>query len=97
MHHNSSMPNRLREVQISAGPMARFLDRISDTRSQGYTSLQSLVKCLDHRNIVSDTACSQAKAVLGTFGPPGSVPHFVLGFMGCSYTLTCCSDQLCYE
>ena len=37
----------------------------SDTLSQGYTNLQSLVKCLDHRNIVSDTVCNQAKAVLG--------------------------------
>ncbi len=40
---------------------------ISDTRSQGYTDLQSLVKCLDHRGIVLvlDTVCSQAKVVLG--------------------------------
>jgi hypothetical protein len=42
-----------------------LIDWISDTRSQGYTDLQSLVKCLDHRDIVSDTACSQAKVVLG--------------------------------
>jgi len=42
-----------------------LIDWISDTLSQGYTNLQSLVKCLDHRNIVSDTVCSQAKAVLG--------------------------------
>ena len=28
---------------------------ISDTLSQGYTNLQSLVKCLDHRGIASDT------------------------------------------
>ncbi len=26
-----------------------LVDWISDTRSQGYTGLQSLVKCLDHR------------------------------------------------
>ena len=35
---------------------------VSDTLSQGYTELQSLVKCLDHRGIVLvlDTVCSQA-------------------------------------
>ncbi len=42
-----------------------LIDWISDTLSQGYTDLQSLVKCLDHRDIVSDTGCSQAKVVLG--------------------------------
>ena len=38
---------------------------VSDTLSQGYTNLQSLVKCLDHRVIVSvlNTVCSQARAV----------------------------------
>ena len=41
-----------------------LVDWISDALSQGYTNLQSLVKCLDHRNIVSDTVCSQAKVVL---------------------------------
>ena len=42
---------------------------ISDTLSQGYTDLQSLLKCLDHRGIVLvlDTRCSQARAVLGFF------------------------------
>ena len=34
-----------------------MVDWISDTRSQGYTGLQSLV--------MSDTTCSQAKVVLG--------------------------------
>ena len=29
-----------------------LIDWISDTRSQGYTDLQSLVKCLDHRDVV---------------------------------------------
>ena len=40
---------------------------ISDTLSQGYTDLQSLVKCLDDRGIVLvlDTICSQARALLG--------------------------------
>ena len=42
-----------------------LIDWISDTLSQGYTDLQSLVKCLDHRDIVSDTGCSQAKVVIG--------------------------------
>ena len=42
-----------------------LVDWISDTRSQGYTGLQSLVKCLDHRALMSDTVCSQAKVVLG--------------------------------
>jgi hypothetical protein len=30
-----------------------MIDWISDTRSQGYTNLQSLVECLNHRDIVS--------------------------------------------
>ena len=42
-----------------------FIGWISNTLSQGYTYLQSLVKCLDHKNIVSDTVCNQAKVVLG--------------------------------
>jgi hypothetical protein len=41
--------------------MASLIDWISDTRSQGYTNLQSLVRCLDHRDIASDTVCSQAR------------------------------------
>ena len=31
---------------------------------QEYTNVQSLVKCPDHGDIASDTACSQAKVVL---------------------------------
>ena len=31
---------------------------IVDALSQGYTDLQSLVRCLDHRGIVLDTVCS---------------------------------------
>ena len=42
-----------------------LIDWISDTLSQGYINLQSLVKCLGHRSIVSDAVCSQAKVVLG--------------------------------
>ena len=39
-----------------------LIDWISDTRSQGYIALQSLLKCLDHRGIVlcslsADTSC----------------------------------------
>ncbi len=51
----------------SSSETLSLIDRISDTRSQGYTDLQSLVTCLDHRGIVLvlDTVCSQAKVVLG--------------------------------
>ena len=41
--------------------MPSLIDWTSDTHSQGYTNLQNLVKCLDHRDIVSDTVCSQAR------------------------------------
>ena len=46
---------------------ASLTDSISNVLSQGYTNLQSLAKCLDHRGVASDTACSQAtwKVVLG--------------------------------
>jgi len=37
-----------------------LIDWISDLLSQGYTDLESLAKCLDHRGIVSHTVCSQA-------------------------------------
>ena len=48
---------------------------ISDTCRQGYTELQSLVKCLDRRDIVSVTVCSQARLgravdVCSCFIPP---------------------------
>ena len=33
------------------------MDRTSDTCSQGYTDMQSLAKCLNHRH----TVCSQAR------------------------------------
>ncbi len=59
-------PNKLMNVPIGCvKSLVPLIDWISNTRSQGYTDLQSLVKCLDHRDIVSDTACSQAKVVLG--------------------------------
>lgn len=38
-----------------------LIDWTSYTLSQGHTDWQSLVKCLDHRNIMSETGCSQAK------------------------------------
>jgi len=57
--------NTRRTVHYVALQSASLIDWISDTRSQGYTDLQSLAKCLDDRDIVSDTACSQAKVVLG--------------------------------
>ena len=37
-----------------------LIDWISDTLSKGYTDLQTLVKCLDHRGFASDTVCVQA-------------------------------------
>ncbi len=51
--------------RVDGNTCVSLVDWISDTLSQGYTNLQSLVNCLDHRNIVSDTVCSQAKVVLG--------------------------------
>ena len=42
-----------------------LIDWIPHTRSQKYTGLQSLTKCMHHREVVSDTVCSQAKVVLG--------------------------------
>ena len=56
----------LENAKLSCARAIRLLSLtgwISDTLSQGYTDLQSLVKCLDHRNSVSDTGCSQAKVV----------------------------------
>ncbi len=37
-----------------------LIDWISDTLPKGHTTLQSLVNCLVHRGIASDTVCSQA-------------------------------------
>ena len=44
-----------------------LIDWISDTRSQGHTDLQNLVKCLDHRGIVlmSETVGSQVCCKFG--------------------------------
>ena len=40
------------EYQDPSGDDSGSLDRLdTDTLSQGYTDLQSLVKCLDHRGI----------------------------------------------
>jgi len=40
--------------------LTSLIKGISDTRPQGCTDLQSPVKCLDHRGILSDTVCSHA-------------------------------------
>ena len=52
----------------NAGQLADFhsgsvtlIEWISDTLSLGCTNMQSLVKCLDHKVIASDTTCSQAR------------------------------------
>ena len=37
--------------------MSCLVDRISDTLSQGYTNLQSLVKCLDHAQYAVKQGC----------------------------------------
>ena len=47
-----------------------LLDWISDILSQGYTDLQSLVKCLDRRGVASDTVCSQARLRKAGFVAP---------------------------
>ena len=51
-------------MNASESSIVSLPDWISGTRFQGYTNLQSLVKCLDHRDNVSDTACSQANPLL---------------------------------
>ena len=42
---------------------------ISDTCLQGCTCLQSLVECLDHTYVVSDTVCNHAKVARGCTMP----------------------------
>ena len=56
--HNSS--RSYKTITVATDVYASLIDWISDTLSQGYTHLQSLVKCLDHRGIASITVCSQA-------------------------------------
>ena len=60
--HSSSMPwlYSLVCVQLSfhehvEGESDSLIHWISDTHSQGYTDLQSLVKCLDHMDIILGT------------------------------------------
>ncbi len=48
-----------RSFYISAAVSLK--NRMSDTRSQGCTDLQSLINCLEYRNIASDTVRNQAK------------------------------------
>ena len=46
---------------FSSLPLGYLTVWLSDTRCQRYIKLQSLVKCLDHTDIVSVTICSQAR------------------------------------
>ena len=41
-----------------------LVDRISDTLSQGYTNLQSLVKCLDHAQYAVKQGCVRLRDAL---------------------------------
>ena len=67
--HISEGPHKIQFEQIQGDHISWFtchlslIDWISDTRSQGYINLQSLVKCLDHRGVASGTytVCSQAR------------------------------------
>ena len=48
-----------------------LVDWISDTRSQGYTGLQSLVKCLDHSvrySVQSSKGCVRLRDALKCIG-----------------------------
>ena len=55
------------KVRFLFSEVSCLIGWISDALSHGHIDLQSLVKCLDHRGIdlVLDTVCSQARAVLG--------------------------------
>ena len=65
--------------------VASLIDWVSDTLSQGYTNLQSLAKCLEHRSIASDTVCSQARLcqaaqcieTVASLTPCANLCHFV--------------------
>ncbi len=46
------MSSEMTSIAEQRHPCVSLIDWISDTRSQGCTDLQSLVKCLDHRGIV---------------------------------------------
>ncbi len=54
-------PHEIETEMLSPRHWLSLVDWISDTLSQGYTNLQSLVKCLDHRGVPPDTLCSQAR------------------------------------
>ena len=58
---NRHYPDTCHQLRLWLNACVPFIDWISDTLSQGYTTLQSLVKCLDHRGIVSNTVCIQAR------------------------------------
>ncbi len=55
----------LKVCQAAEVSWVPLIDWISDTRSRGYTDLQSLGQYLDHRGIASvlNTVCSQASWV----------------------------------
>ena len=46
------------------GQTSCLVDRISDTLSQGYTNLQSLVKCLDHAQYAVKQGCVRLRDAL---------------------------------
>ena len=52
----------------SAPHLVCLIDRISDTRSQGYISLQSLVKCLDHAQYAVKQSCVRQRDALTCIG-----------------------------
>lgn len=66
-----------------------FLDCISETLFQGYTTLQSLVQCMSHRGIASGTSCSQARLrqavqciethLRGYMHCHGELPGYIIG------------------
>jgi len=71
-------------TMVSVQMLLSLIGWISDTLSQGYTYLQSLVKCLDHRDTASDMVCSQAvsRCCFGQMAPLVSV---------CSWCIACIS------
>ena len=58
LHHGTS----------TAAVVVPLTDWISDTRSQGYTDLQSLAKCLDHRGVVLVLDTTTYTVVVTSFG-----------------------------
>ena len=69
-----------------------LIDWNSDTLSRGYSNLQSLVKCLDHRGVASNTVCSQAAMTLSSQLSLLWHQHRVRSFKFCSYTIKWCEE-----